>query len=300
MKKLVITSNGKDLKENTVSMSNQLIRASQRLSLNEKRVVSACISLIDSQLEITDEQYKTTKYKLLALDFGRTFGIDEKHAYTYLEQASISLLERVGRYKDTEGWVGFNWVDFVRYRDGYLEVAFGSVIKPFLHNLKREFTIYKLRNACAFKSVYTWRLYELLQSYKLKFFIQKLSSEMTDQHRINYLNKIKKENNIDQAQALLKLHDRDLKITEGRKLPNFYKLSINELREQLDIPNSYDWYSIKKQCLATAIKEIKKVNQIEITYQIYKTGKAVTSIKFEWNTIQQIDFIEEMEREKLE
>ena len=56
------------------------------------------------------------------------------------------------------------WVSGVTYHhgEGWIELGFSPEMTPHLVELSREFTSYKLKHTVALRSVYSWRLFELL------------------------------------------------------------------------------------------------------------------------------------------
>ena len=69
------------------------------------------------------------------------------------------------RGKKEKKWV---WVSGVTYHhgEGWVELGFSPEMTPHLTLLRKEFTSYKLKHAVALRSVYSWRLFELLMQFK--------------------------------------------------------------------------------------------------------------------------------------
>ena len=60
---------------------------------------------------------KTTCSQLQQKEFAETFGIEEKHAYTALDEAASTLYERDIKTYDGKYRERFRWVCGVRYHD---------------------------------------------------------------------------------------------------------------------------------------------------------------------------------------
>lgn len=156
------------LNEQHVNMSNTLIRAAHGLLLAEKRVISACIAKLDS-LRLDNGRYRI---KLTAKEFAETFDIDPNTAYDQLKSAGDNLIKRIARVvEDTpRGKVEYKWVwiSGVKYHhgEGWIELGFSHEMTPRLNLLRGEFTSYKLKQASALRSFYTWRLFELMIQFK--------------------------------------------------------------------------------------------------------------------------------------
>ncbi len=144
-----------------VVKSNEVITASYKLSLNEQRIVLACIAKIDSMKELTKSDGITIRVDeirdLLVL------GSENKNSfYGALKTATDKLYER-SILLDGEGSKR-RWVYEVRYNKekGDITLFFSPTIIPYLSELKGNFTKYKLEHITNFRSVHSIRIYELL------------------------------------------------------------------------------------------------------------------------------------------
>jgi len=109
--------------------------------------------------------------KLMAHDYAEQFGVDPNTAYDQLKSASRSIFNRYVRFfepgKKGPEEVMIRWVSSARYSPGTGSVTlrFTQEMAPHLVQLQRQFTSYKLAQASALRSVYSWRLLELLSQY---------------------------------------------------------------------------------------------------------------------------------------
>jgi plasmid replication initiation protein len=155
-----------------INMSNALSRSAHGLSLSEKRIVAACIAKSDQVPNMTQvRQRGAWLVRLSAADYAETFGVDMNTAYEQLKGASENLYNRYIRTmrKSRKGMVEykFRWVGGVRYHEGegWVELDWWHEVVPHLFGLRAEFTSYKLQQASALRSSYSWRLFEVLQSW---------------------------------------------------------------------------------------------------------------------------------------
>jgi plasmid replication initiation protein len=153
----------------SVTMSNLVVRAKHDLTLGEKRILMMCLSKVDSR-HMEDSRFKI---KLYAKDYAKMFEISNKTAYEQLKNVSTALYNRSIKHiiinrKNKEIVHLFRWVSGITYHDGegFIELGFSPEITPYLVNLKSDFTSYKLQSATALRSVYSWRLLELLMQFK--------------------------------------------------------------------------------------------------------------------------------------
>ena len=147
----------------TVTKSNHLIEASYKLTLNEQRLILACIAQLDSRKPMPN-----SKLTVRAIDFAETYGVPEHKAYEYLEEATTKLFERDIKTYDGRSRTRFRWVDWVKYHDGegYVSLSFTRWVAPYLTLLHKQFTSYRLVQIASLRSVYAIRLYELLMQFK--------------------------------------------------------------------------------------------------------------------------------------
>jgi plasmid replication initiation protein len=152
-----------------VNMSNQLIKMAQGLTLPEKRVISLCMAKLDSVRLDNTGRYK---FRISAKEFGEQFGITDEAAYMQLKEVGDKLLHRIAQEirqtpkgRNVKKW---QWVSFAEYQDGegWMKLIFNHEMTPHLFMLRKEFTSYKLKQASALRSVYSWRLFELLMQFK--------------------------------------------------------------------------------------------------------------------------------------
>lgn len=140
---------------------NNIVEAGYRLSINENRVLLTCISQIDSMGVInSDDKFIVTVQDLIDL-----IGLDTKNTYKQLELAAKRLYSRsVSINLPDNRLLETRWVSSIEYipNSGSVELQFSQKIIPYISELRREFTQYRLNNILMFKSNYSIRIYELL------------------------------------------------------------------------------------------------------------------------------------------
>ena len=137
------------------------------LTLAEQRVLLACIAQIDAKETLTD-QYR---FEVTAAEIVDLAGLDNtSNAYRDLKKTSEKLYERSVIINDPDPdnpqieQRKTRWISSIDYApgEGKLILSFSFGIIPYLSQLSREFTKYKLKHVSRFESVYSIRLYELL------------------------------------------------------------------------------------------------------------------------------------------
>lgn len=151
-----------------VKMSNDLTMAAHGLLLSEKRVVMCCVA----QLNSLKPDLGRYKIKITALEFAETFKIELNTAYEQLKKVAAQLYERsIKRVFDTphgKKIVKYRWVSGITYHEGegWIELGFSHEATPHLVALTSKYTTYHLEQASALRSVYSWRLLEMLMKFK--------------------------------------------------------------------------------------------------------------------------------------
>jgi len=148
-----------------VTQKNELVEAHHidPLSVSEQKVVLTMISMI----EPTDDDLKT--YLLSVKDFAEMVGLKGESTYSEIKKISKTLVSKVVEIPiGKKDWLVATWASSVRYRssEGTVEFSFDSKLKPYLLQLKNQFTSYKLSNILNLKSTYSIRLYELMKKWQ--------------------------------------------------------------------------------------------------------------------------------------
>lgn len=195
-----------ELDKAVVTMSNALVRAGQSLSLAEKRLVAIAISKLDTKggagryglgfeidCKITAEEYAELAQCELSIAYR-----DLNSASKRLRTAGIEFYEPDHKRKGKPLLIRVNmgWVTTSKYhlKEGWVELTWNHKVVPHMLGLKREFTTYKLQQASALRSVYSWRMLELLQMFestgKAYFSLEDFCKSMavTEKQKTNFAN----------------------------------------------------------------------------------------------------------------
>lgn len=145
--------------------SNQIIEARYKLSLLEQKLILIMASLINRR----DDDFKF--YKISFNDLVKALGIekDKKRGYhNKVKEIIANLNSKPIFIQKGERWISFSWIASAEYipEEAMIEFEFSQKLKPYLLQLKRAFTTYKLKNVIRLKSSYSIRIYELLKQYE--------------------------------------------------------------------------------------------------------------------------------------
>ena len=152
-----------------VVKDNQLIMSAYELSLDETRLVMACIekshrnrySLSNSPLS------PSIKISLSAAEYADIYKVPMKAAYKALSLASDELYERSidMPLTDEAGFRRVRWLqEQALYESGRVTLVFSEMVSICLKQLASTVTMYRLEQAARLKHKHTIRIFELLQS----------------------------------------------------------------------------------------------------------------------------------------
>lgn len=165
-----VPNTDKPLAERNVSMSNAIARAVHNLSLPEKRIIACGLACTDSK---SARAYNLAVMnggwiiRLVAMEYAETMGIDPRTAYEQLKTVAGTLIKKQWVITEGKKVTRFNWLSRMTYHEGegWVELEFTHHTAPHLLALRSEFTTYKLKQAAALRSVYSWRLLECFKSW---------------------------------------------------------------------------------------------------------------------------------------
>jgi hypothetical protein len=122
-----------------------------------------------ARIQPDDEDFKP--HRIRVHEFAEFMGIDKNHVYVECKKTTEKLLTRVISIEEPDGLLQIGWLSSAKYIDGtgMVNLTFDPQLKPYLLQLKSNFTSCKLNMLLSFTSQYTMRIYTLLKQYeKLK------------------------------------------------------------------------------------------------------------------------------------
>nr|CRY97648.1 hypothetical protein [uncultured prokaryote] len=153
-----------------VYKSNALVEAAYRLSVQEQRIVLACISQVKRNEPVTDD----VMYSVTAEEISTMAGVPIESSYSQLKEAALRLKRREVRLTQEPNGKGkipgvmiTGWVQTIIYREGEgrVELRFTKDMLPYLTELTKQFTKYALADVAKMDSTHAIRLYELLMQW---------------------------------------------------------------------------------------------------------------------------------------
>lgn len=226
-----------------VTQSNRLIEARHMkpLSAREQKIILTMVSMIQPD----DEDFK--EYNISIKEFSEMLGLKGHAKYEEIKEVALHLQEKTIFIPDEDGFITTNWVASQRYKEGegVLKLSFSPYLKPYLLQLKTQFTSYKLSNILSLGSGYSIRLYELMKKWqhlgqweypveelKLKFGIEEgMYSRYT-----HFKNRVLKKA-VEEVNEKTDLHIRFNEIKQGRKVEKISFTIQHSVEKEIQIPN---------------------------------------------------------------
>jgi plasmid replication initiation protein len=142
-------------------------------TLNDYQVflmLIAKLGKIDENGNYLQSEKLEREHTLTALEFAHHFNLDVKHAYTLLKKAGTKMMKSfitIEHPELSETWqIGITSFAKYNHKAGSITVEFSDRIMPYLAQVKQKFVLYNLKEIANFGSLYTTRLYELIQEFK--------------------------------------------------------------------------------------------------------------------------------------
>jgi plasmid replication initiation protein len=180
------------------------------------------------------------EYILTAKEYNDIFNCDMKNAYAFLRKASKKLMKTsvvVEKMDLNQTWE-INICSHAVYNDkeGSITIMFTDSIMPYLAQVREKFVVYNLKEISNFGSLYSTRLYELIQEFKDTGFFIKSTQQLRDIFVVG--DKYKKYNDFKRKtfghaiKEINSMYQIDLQVEEikqGRKITTL-KFTFNKTR----------------------------------------------------------------------
>lgn len=146
-----------------IAKHNDLIPSLCKFGLQELRLMAYCLSLIDSQKDV-DFYFVTFSVSRMA----EVFDINTNDIYAVAKQTAISINQKPAEFHSADRTqLSFWFTDLIYHKGaGSLTFKFNESLKPYLLELKENFSLHRVKDIYQFKRSTTWLLYEALCQWK--------------------------------------------------------------------------------------------------------------------------------------
>lgn len=148
---------------NYVCQANALVGGKQALKLNSAKLIRSAI------MQVVREDEDLKPYIITIKELSELFQVPSSNIYRDIDEITNDIINNPVYIKENRGnsirWIKIPWVTKCEYNSevGVL-LKLNDELKPFLLNLRNNYTQYPLESILIMRSVYSIRLYELLES----------------------------------------------------------------------------------------------------------------------------------------
>lgn len=142
-------------------IDNKLVEGKYKLTAVECRLIMHCISRIGKN----DEAFKT--YEYTGSELVKALGLGENNN-GYIIEVIETLMKKTVKIRRPKSYLVANWLggETEIFDDGRITIRFSEKLKPYLLQLKEQFTPLQFECMMKFGSVYASRIYMLAKQYE--------------------------------------------------------------------------------------------------------------------------------------
>lgn len=157
---------------NYVVQANDLIGGKQALKVNSAKLIRAAI------MQVVRDDTELKPYKVTIPELSKLLGVPSSNMYRDIDDITSDIISHPVFIKvETDrkkAWVKIPWVTRCEYHsDAGVVIKLNDELKPFLVNLREQYTQYVLEDILQMKSVYSIRIYELLNAKYMSKYLPK-------------------------------------------------------------------------------------------------------------------------------
>jgi plasmid replication initiation protein len=237
-------------------------------NLNDYQVFLQLVSKlgkVDESGTYKQPQDLEREHILTAKEFSQQFGVDLDSCYRVLKNAGKKLMKTSITLERPELFVTqeINVCAQVEYqhKEGAIKVRFTEEIMPYLAQVKEKFVLYNLKEVANFGSLYSTRLYELIQEFKDTGYIIKSVVQLREEFAVgkkfpayNNFKRYTVAHAVDEINTQYEMNLRFTELKDGRRVVSI-RFEFNPSR------TSQGYNPATKQLVNTIVKPKRKINQ---------------------------------------
>jgi plasmid replication initiation protein len=219
---------------------NPLIEARFELTPTQTKLFIYMLSLLD----ISKESF--VPLTITVKDFQKFTGVEGGSLYSHLQQEVKKMIDKKVYYKDDRIELDSHLISGYVYfkKEGYFVLEFPNLLKPFLLQLKENFTVLDIRNILRLDSAYAMRFYEICKEKErlgaFEFEIDKLKQMFNIENKYKNYFDFKMKVVVQAQNELMKnseLYFEFTEIKQGKKVVKLrFVVKKNKLEELEEIP----------------------------------------------------------------
>ena len=257
----------KDYKNQSVSISNSVIRSREFTNLLESKIEVLAIYYMDSDLKQKEKKdpegniYKVNYVELSAADIKKLMGRKDGATYGEIHQAAYNLEEKLYIIEDKENHA-FSMQHMygkIEYKRGMLSIEFNPDMTKYFMNLKDNFTKLRLPILFSFKRNGGFQLYKLLKSYLYSPNIDPIDMSLS-QEELPGLDLTWTLTDLRMIMGYVDINQKELKKEGEKEHPDWEKMSKNEAS-----PQYKRWSDFNKRVIEPGVEEINRISDIYIS-----------------------------------
>lgn len=237
------------MSQDLIVKANALVEASYHLTANEQRLILSAVAQIPKQEPVRDDRL----YIVGVEDFTK-LGVHPKTAYRELEEAMQRLFDRMVTVKIDGKYLKTRWVQSIGKLDKEMIVKMNLLPNNEIEQLGE--------NSC---------VYGIQFSHQVLPFLANLSENFT-KYKLTEIAEFSSAYSFRIYEFMMQFQS-----------TGYIKISLNELRERLQIGGKYPASKdLKVRVIDIAIKEINKKSPYKVEYNLIKTGKKFTHLELKF------------------
>ncbi len=250
-------------KDSRYSKSNFLIGAKYKSSLLENKIMAISLEKIQKKEYFDAGEEGGLICEIKASELRKLLDANSGSFYKQLEPVALAMTSRTIGMTDPDKRE-FEYISVInkaKYKDGIFTIKYNSDLKKYISNLQNNFTILELTTMLKFKSVYSFRLYELLRS---KAYYPKGEKKSDNAFLISFsLSELKLDMGVVNAEL-----DSVRRELSNKKDPDFDK-AVEKSPEK----TFKTWYDFRRKVLDVATNEINEKTDMSVEYEAKKSGR---------------------------
>lgn len=273
--------------------SNILVGAKYKSTLIENKLLTLSLSkandMIAEEVYIDGQKTKVFTSVMKSSEIMNAMGLTRKNISSQLSAAYLKMQSRQIGIEDENGQFAYrNLFIGADYVNGEFKLYYNPLLGNFYKEVSKNYTWYSLETMMNFKSVHSFRLYELLK--KECYDMNKNAKVFKEGEQKKYLFTY----SVSELKLMLGVINADSQavrnVLNTRKGAPDYDKAVEASPEK----GFARWNDFSRRCIIPAIKEINDNTELFVTYSLEKSGQGgkVHSVTFDVMLKEQIEVID--------